>query len=101
MVVGTWADTTVDVDAVLVDVVTDGGGHSASWMAFWTARERILDSTVTLTCIAPSCRLEVLCDKLLDVLVVLVAMLFTVEADGPERLGRLLRGGILVKMREC
>ena len=34
-------------------------------------------------------------------LAVLVAMLFTVEAEGPERLGRLLRGGILVKNREC
>ena len=32
-------------------------------------------------------------------LAVLVAMLFTVEAEGPERLGRLLRGGILVKNR--
>ena len=30
-VVGTWADTMVDVDAALVDVVTDGGGRSASW----------------------------------------------------------------------
>ena len=33
-VVGTWADTTVDVDDALVDVVTDGGGCSASWTAF-------------------------------------------------------------------
>ena len=55
MVVGTWADTTVDVDAALVDVVTDGGGRSASWTAFWTARERALDSAVTFTCIVPSC----------------------------------------------
>ena len=54
-VVGTWADTTVDVDAALVDVVTDGGGRSASWTAFWTARERALDSAVTFTCIVPSC----------------------------------------------
>ena len=54
-VVGTWADTTVDVDAALVDVVTDGGGRSASWTAFWTARERALDSAVTCTCIVPSC----------------------------------------------
>ena len=50
-VVGTWADTTVDIDAALVDVVTDGGGRSACWTAFWTARERALDSAVTFTCI--------------------------------------------------
>ena len=98
---GTWADTTVDVDAALVDVVTDGGGRSASWTAFWTARERALDSAVTFTCIVLSWGLEVLFDKLLDVLAVLVARLVTVEAEGPERLGRLLRGGILVKKREC
>ena len=52
---GTWADTTVDVDAALVDVATDGGGRSASWTAFWTARERAVDSAVTFTCIVPSC----------------------------------------------
>ena len=50
-VVGTWADTTVDADGALVDVVTDGGGRSASW----TATERALDSAVTFTCIVPSC----------------------------------------------
>ena len=54
-VVGMWADTTVDVDAALVDVVTDSGGRGVSWMAFWTARERALDSAVTFTCILPSC----------------------------------------------
>ena len=48
-------DTTFDVDAALVDDVTDGGGRSASWTAFWTARERALDSAVTSTWIVPSC----------------------------------------------
>ena len=49
--VGTRADTTVDVNAALVDVFTDGGGRSASW----TARERALGSAVTFICIVPSC----------------------------------------------
>ena len=80
VVVGTRSETTVDVNAVLVDVVTDGGGRNASWTAFWTATERALDSAATFTCIVPSCWLKVLFDNLLDVLVVLVAMLFTVEA---------------------
>ena len=54
-VVGTRSDTTVDVNAAFDAVVPDGGGRSASWTAFWTARERALDSAATFTCIVPSC----------------------------------------------
>ena len=54
-VVGTRSDTTVDVNAALVDVVTEGGGRSTSWTAFWIAREGAMDSAATITSIMPSC----------------------------------------------